>query len=737
MEYRQSSILGGFFGTGTGFLLIIFILGFVGCSPSYSPHFPLTQPDWVYADMRLLDPADAAQPSQDLIAFYTRRSGDEIQFRLDFIDFSVNLDTDLYLVLDSRPGGTNRLPIRTVSAINWDYLVIIPADGASQVIDDQGRVISGVRLSVSRDPVMDSVVIQLKARSLGLSRSDTGVFVQVFSTSAFSDQVADESEPVALDILPPPPVQVLMAFWHVCSAFTPAQALRCWDGAHTGPQRNRHGLYGLVRAVQQTGIPVVLADFNHPANMSALDMVGGLAPVLRLAEEGLLILPETILPSFPGSPTDQALPEWLLSREDTEVRRVLSLFSFDSFVLSGFVVNGLGVYDYAHITESSQINLDGPSLELRKAIISHAFSDQPLKPLILGGDFSQLMWGEPSAALTSFSYLLAHPWIHFIDKTGLQTILSQPSFANATPISTRSHLVISEAQRFLLDAIQSAPKNILTEQALRTYLSLIIDEAPPTLMQIRQSYLGQIGHILAAARWANSPKPISDCSQDLDWDGTYECILATRHIYTTFEIEGGYIAFVCAINQTGIHLLVAPTYILSTGLGDPTTWKPAAGLAGEPDQILGAIASSPTQLFSATLEPSRLTLNNPLTGEEKIIRLTSNGLEITINHPTQDSYTIPLVLDPWSRFTPGWASKYTGLQTGDSFQWSLAKEIEIHLATFNSILVSAFTTSLPYLGSPEDPNFDYTQGFYLPFPLAAVQVYSNNSLRMTLEVNSP
>lgn len=48
---------------------------------------------------------------------------------------------------------------------------------------------------------------------------------------------------------------------------------------------------------------------------------------------------------------------------------------------------------------------------------------------------------------------------------------------------------------------------------------------------------------------------------------------------------------------------------------------------------------------------------------KKIFSLTDDGLEV--EYLTQEPVTtqIPLLVDPWTRFTPGWAKEYTQQNT--------------------------------------------------------------------------
>ncbi len=55
------------------------------------------------------------------------------------------------------------------------------------------------------------------------------------------------------------PAPLFLAFWNTLPASTPAQVLRRWDGAHTGPVGSRHGLRYLIESIDEFHLPVTYA----------------------------------------------------------------------------------------------------------------------------------------------------------------------------------------------------------------------------------------------------------------------------------------------------------------------------------------------------------------------------------------------------------------------------------------------------------------------------------------------
>ena len=116
------------------FGLVVILLSNMLSSCQSASQIQLAEPKWVYTDLKILDEADAPMPEQDFLAGYTRMSGNELQIRLDFLELNELPATDLYLLLDSIPGGARELPWHVPVTLAWDILVILPVNGEIQVL---------------------------------------------------------------------------------------------------------------------------------------------------------------------------------------------------------------------------------------------------------------------------------------------------------------------------------------------------------------------------------------------------------------------------------------------------------------------------------------------------------------------------------------------------------------------------------------------------------------------------
>ena len=116
---------------------------------------------WQSADLRLLDLADGENADGDLIAAYARRSGKQIQVRLDLLDSQIIPQHDLYLAIDSQAGGNSSLPGGNTTGIAWEWLVYLPAQGEIQVLESASQGIARQNILAIRNTDLDTIEISL------------------------------------------------------------------------------------------------------------------------------------------------------------------------------------------------------------------------------------------------------------------------------------------------------------------------------------------------------------------------------------------------------------------------------------------------------------------------------------------------------------------------------------------------------------------------------------------------
>ncbi|MEA3440252.1 MAG: hypothetical protein U9R58_08220, partial [Chloroflexota bacterium] len=715
-----------------GFFIAVFLVILSACSPvdneqrkpaSLSPY------TWKYADIRALDQDDAQEPEMDLLAVYLRHLEGSVQIRLDFLELRESPNFDLHLFFDKSPKSETCLPVTSYTDLICDAQVSIPAAGDIQLLKSSA---DGERLEISetagitiyRDPILDTITITMPSSILtsdvyaqfnGLYDSILPAFdFQVFVTPAGTEQIVDSLPPTRSDAPPPKPASVLLTFWNTYPAYTPALALRRWDGAHTGPLGGRHGLYNLLRTAKAADIPLVLLDLNTPTSLSALDYGSYLGLVQEMVSSGQLILPEA-LPASNSLPFDppagvlekmhlenqdaannfdvvsnsflfspyglSPIQEWsqtgtssqpvFMFIPDTSISNLKSAVdSLTPYLSAVFAWRGMRILPVPGYMDPSinaeQATKEGPSLETKRALIQTAIQTQesseyaPPNILLLGGELPGSTWGVPQNARATFKYIANHPWIKSLDSYDLITY--PVSTSPLTPLSPA--LLENNSTQKIFNTLLSAPSNILSTAAWQAYMALLAPVYPslPQLPQLRVHYFGQIGALIAASKWAADPSPGEDCTMDIDFDGQPECILASSTVFAVLEIDTSSITYAfIRTSDGGIHQFIGPSSQFITGLSDPSTWDLSGGLDADPSVITGGfISQQETDQISVLDKALTFTWED---GEilAKTYRLLPDGIlvQFSLKDPTDSFNThLPVVIDPWLRFTPDFSTLY-------------------------------------------------------------------------------
>ena len=780
------------------FVISIFFLS--GCI-SHPPQLLTDQ--WILSNVRNIYPAESKDiklsPDQDLIAVYFRQSFTDIQIRLDLLDHKTLPGYDLYLAIDTQPGGQVSLPISATANIEWDMLAVIPAFGPFKIISAEGKNISNSGLILIRDSILDKIEVRLKNEILAPwdfdipYQTSTGwpripVDLQVFITPAGSKMVADQTEPVKADGKSPPTVKIFMAFWNTFPAYSPATSLRRWDGAHTGPSGGRHGLFNLLRTARSFSIPLGLLDLKLPVSLSALDYVDSLELVKAMEQERLLILPFP-LPDPAYSPLSLSKPaEALLLKETEETSKDFGLLSsqmhivpskiFPPVELPKFIFLGAPEdtirFDHDVIAQSGmskivnwrgsrlllirgfypdseknknlqQATPEGLALDWRRSLVSaFLISDIHLmKPMIniLGGDLPGSTWGDPISARSTFHWLKDHPWIEFLDAPAL--LSSQPSNAHLSEDQLESsfgetHIQFDEELDYeILTELKNAPKNPLSIAAWQAYQALFAPVFPYSteLFSLRSNYISQIFSLLSGAYWAESAETQTtiDCAIDPDKDGNPECVLANYKYYAQFEINSGSLTFLFTLQQAEdgtrtVHQLIGPSSQFIIGLSDPKSWVLDNELESDPASLPGAFYEFGKE-YTSEINDGLLSFKSKDDQVTKIFHLSQDGLQVEYifsGNLDVENIKIPIVLDPWNRFTAGWAEGYHTISTAEG--WILQNQLADHSQAVVKVDSSipgrliSFVDSIDSFAAPENPNQDYPPGHFLPFPVQIIQL---------------
>ncbi|MGD0879196.1 MAG: hypothetical protein ABSA01_13765 [Anaerolineales bacterium] len=702
----------------SGSLLLIM----TACSSSSPPNRP-----WVQADLRALSQKVTASPATDILAVYTRTT-----------DLSVDIRVDL---LDINPGDAYSLKIALWDDRNFSktpLTINVSATGAVQTSGIQAGK-PAIWPRVVQDYQLDTVTVSLNRAFIG---DHYHLNVSSYTTTPLA--LADEIDNIRSDGPPPRQyVAFLMAFWNVFPATTPTQALRDWDGAHSGPLGSRHGLKYLLAAAGQFGYPMALVDLKNPASLAALDFMGNLPEIKDLQARGLLLLPDVAF----GEPATVALGLsnraaagfGLTSSQFVYALSADPLASLKQAALDGYQAQFLPLADDTHLAKSEgrlliplptanamQATQDGPSLEVRRALISTALSADPADLVVLGGSLPQSTWGDPDMADPTLEWIAAHPWIQPLASPEMLAFPSQPL---AAPVSA------APGGQPWLKALQSAPENAASLSAWQTYMTLTAYTPDPQLQALGRAYLGQVGELLAASDWARQPTARADCNVDLNGDRRDECILANRQYFAIIETDGARLTQFFYRDANGPHQLVGPSAQFAIGLSDPSEWHPENGEAADPNSIPGAFsdASDTWTDYTPTIQPDGISFTSPDGRLIKNYQLTTNGIEVQYQGSGPVSTQIPLAVDP-QRYYSGLVN-YRATLAPDAWTWNLTGGSRVEVSSDATLTAEAFTAAIPFLSSSEDPNLDYPKGDYLPFPLSLVMIQSSGNFRVEITVN--
>jgi hypothetical protein len=674
--------------------------------------------DWSYADLRLLDPLDnTPTPSTDILAVYNRTIGSDLEIRIDLLDIPLIPDYDLSLRLTT-PAG--------------EITISLPAAGRP-VVNPSG---TGIQVRLVRDPWLDTVTVRLNR--LAVSQPFT---LQVAFFVPGESTPADETAPVRSDALPPlNRASLLLAFWDTYPVATPAQALRRWDGAHSGPRGERHGLRHIVDNAAQYRIPVVLLDLKTPASLAALNYMGVLPEIQTLSSQGLLILPDVAY----AEPADISLGFSRRAAAGFGLSASRFVYSASSIMRSGYRAQFMPLDDTSHLSRAAdttliplpavvaaQATVDGPSLDLRRQLVIAAFSADPSRLVILGGDLPHSTWGNENMAAPTFAWIAAHPWIRPLTGEDL-LVFPLGTHSNLPPGGNVPLPAQSGAPPFLVE-LRKAPDNPLTASAWQTYLMLTAPGSDEKFRALRAGYFGQLGELLAAARWAQDPSGQAGCAGDLNGDGQPECILSSRNFFAILDPRGGRLSDLFYLDAAGPHQLVGPSSQFTVGLSDPSEWRPGLGESADPAAIPGAFSDG-TGIWGIRnpVSTDALTFTSPDDSRTKTYRLTESGLSVTYQGFGSVNTMIPLAVDPQAwYFGP---TQYQSASAPGEWTWGLFNGIQVEVRSDAALSAQSFTDSQSFLPGPENPDQGYPAGHYLPFPLSVVTIQSRRDISVQIMV---
>lgn len=635
---------------------------------------------WRYGDLRLLDPLDAPNPALDGIAAYARQTREHLEIRLDLLEANLQPLADIYIAMDTQPGGAPSIPQlsipQTIPLLQWDILIILKNSQSPIALNVKNQPLPELAPLISWDAENDYLTVRLLHAAL---QDKIGhIAFQIFIAAAGSNIIADHLD--IFHIASAPPIKrsrVAFVFWDTLPAKTPALALRHWDGAHAGPLGQRHGLYHLLKAASQAQIPLLLLDLKQPQSYKALEYMGHISFIRQLEAQHMLILSETTAPFAH-----------------------LDKMHLETYTITGNTPQTI-----------KPLSREGIPLELKQTLINNAFSSQQ-RTLILGGSLPASLWAESSVAPFAFQYFANHPWIDVLDHYDLKTLSKEINHRFATA-EIPSHIPENNVSQMkhLLEQLKELPEGQLTENAWQYYHDLTSPNQDERLWELRMTYLKHLERLIIAARWAQKPAAYSSCTLSFDPDA---CILASEETFAYLEKPGARLLIGASLSPAGAWQWAAPLSQLAIGLSDPSDWSVENGRLTDPNEIPAAFAdeSLPVKVYHAEASYNQIVFTDQESNIQKIFSIQGKGLQVKYQSPIPINTTIPMVSLPIHSYP---LSKK---------EEDMYPELILSNAEYQS---TSCWDSRQWMGKAENPNSEYPSGHYLPFPLEAFHITSSGN----------
>ena len=420
---------------------------------------------------------------------------------------------------------------------------------------------------------------------------------------------------------------------------------------------------------------------------------------------------------------------------------------------SSYVENSTPFTDLTNISDPFQF----PS-QLKEELIKVALSDDPDDFVNLGESFAKSALGDPSISEYFFAYIDNHPWIKTISQADLETdrkkytqgetcsdMLCSPSLPSIQPLTIfgttyPDALNYKDLTIKINDILVRLPDNEISRSAWLMYQKYMDPVNSEVEHQLQGNYLGQIGHMIQASEWLDSPSAIHECF-DLDWDGIPECILSNEKIFSSYEIEGGRLLYVYIINDCGLIPVISPFSQYIVGLSDPDLWDITKGYLSDPNEISGFLADGLDQLGNYTVEISdnSIEFQDKSSQIMKLFTLEGDGLSIEASYPFQTTAAIPLAADLAASIVSGnelqlFQNKKpgsTGFDKTETESGEVCLKIQI---PGQDLQITSYKDSSTFFESPENPDQSYPPGHYLPFPFQTIQFIIEK--RQTINIES-
>ena len=246
--------------------LFVLIIGLISIQKNVNKNRFSHELFWSKNDLKLIDPIDSLTEDRcEILAVLMRKDVNEFEIRVDFlsendIDNCI-LETKFYTAFQNE--------------------IILNIAPGSKDLDDTD---------------LNSVIFNKKYSYILLRFPLNYAKYNVeFGTREKNQKlISDSTQPVNIFQPAQLPIKITLMAFNTHPGYKPSQILRFWNGAHTGPNGQRHGLKFLLDAAEAAQIPVTLLDMNTPSGLAALEFLDVSEKIKDLQTSSLLFLPVAI-----------------------------------------------------------------------------------------------------------------------------------------------------------------------------------------------------------------------------------------------------------------------------------------------------------------------------------------------------------------------------------------------------------------------------------------------------------
>ncbi len=710
------------------FLLIAVIL-LTGCIP-FSTFF-ITQPasvSWHQGYLRAIDPVDSSTFSTDILAVFSQWQKDIFYLRIDFLK-SFCFDDDITVVLWDNPASP-KLAYELERALQFSFT---SSDSHIEILHANNQQTTISLFEKNSDWL-----------SFQITGLDPTIIDQVSVLLNEKTNVVDRIDHVDLRTVAQP-ANVFLSFYNTLPAGTPAQALRRWDGAHTGPIGSRHGLKYLLENSDEFNIPITIIDLKQPQSLYALSLLGLTDYIHDLVVKQLLFLPDVAS----GNIYTQAFTVLESKKEGLKygISTSNAVYGALSKTIAGYdtyfyrslndqnVIYSTAEYRIIPVPFSDQseiITEDGLTPSAISMLAETGSSENSSALMLMGGDFPKTLWGDPTAVKKAFEYISTHPWIKPVSLSELETYPSLPisryseKCSNLLCITDEQSESINDQQEIWQNDVYAQllrlPPNSITTAAWNTFSMLTSPSENASLVALRSQYKETLDALLIAATWAANSHPMQTCAESITQT---LCYFANENILAIFSSIEGKLLMLFSNFDGRVIQWIAPYSQEIIGLSDPTLWNYAAGTASDPSLIEGAFIETidPDVIYQIDWTKDQIVFSSPDGNKKKTYMLKDDQLVFALEANMASSYTIPFFgkieqIDETINIT-------------ENTDNNAPSKMVINLYD-SSITITSFLDSLDLLKDSENPSLAYPAGHYLPIPFSLIKLENDKSFSVEL-----